>query len=395
MGFLRTLLALLVAVAHIRPIGTEATPILGGAVFAVKAFFVISGFYMALVLDGQYRSRPVRTFYLSRFTRILPIYWFMTLLAGAAEWLLVPRGGAFHPLSSPIERAGELSIGTLPWPILAYIGVALLTTIGLDSGQWLGFSRLTGELGIAPDFLPAATSVTALAPVPAAWTLSIELLFYLIAPFVVRRSLGFILLLAAGSLAFRLGIEALGFAGQPWNRTLFPAELVFFCGGILAYRLYRVADRVPAAVRNFAALLPIATAPLVSLAVQRSLHPQTQDLIAGLACILIALGIPFLFRATKDSELDSRIGDLSYPVYISHMFIYGVLLWLPVNLTALLGSGWLWVATSLIAVVVFAIGLDRWIASPIDAWRKRFGARTRPEDAPRGAVDGVRSGVPG
>ena len=70
MGLLRTLLALLVVCDHVRPLHGHHVEILGhGSGFAVKAFFIISGFYMTMVLHGQYRDRPVRDFYASRLTR--------------------------------------------------------------------------------------------------------------------------------------------------------------------------------------------------------------------------------------------------------------------------------------------------------------------------------------
>jgi peptidoglycan/LPS O-acetylase OafA/YrhL len=45
-GLLRTILALLVVASHLGAFG--------GATFAVKGFFIISGFYMALVISTRY-----------------------------------------------------------------------------------------------------------------------------------------------------------------------------------------------------------------------------------------------------------------------------------------------------------------------------------------------------
>ena len=47
MGVLRTILAMLVVCSHLRAFG---------GVFAVKSFFIISGFYMALIIHTHYHA---------------------------------------------------------------------------------------------------------------------------------------------------------------------------------------------------------------------------------------------------------------------------------------------------------------------------------------------------
>ena len=94
MGLLRTILALLVVGSHLGAFG--------GATFAVKGFFIISGFYMALVISTRYHKLPVGDFYASRLLRLLPLYWVIGLLTVAAELWLVPHGQQFHKLVSPV-----------------------------------------------------------------------------------------------------------------------------------------------------------------------------------------------------------------------------------------------------------------------------------------------------
>jgi len=48
---------------------------------AVKAFFVISGFYMAMILAGRYADAPIRVFFVSRFLRLYPVYLLVLLLS--------------------------------------------------------------------------------------------------------------------------------------------------------------------------------------------------------------------------------------------------------------------------------------------------------------------------
>ena len=67
MGTLRLLLAIGVIAEH------AGIAIGVGSFTAVEAFFMLSGFYMSLILsNGTYRTLP---FYLSRALRIFPVFW--------------------------------------------------------------------------------------------------------------------------------------------------------------------------------------------------------------------------------------------------------------------------------------------------------------------------------
>jgi peptidoglycan/LPS O-acetylase OafA/YrhL len=57
-----------------------------GAYIAVTAFYVISGFYMSLVLDTKYTGRRgLLTFYSNRALRLFPVYWIVLLLTAIAN----------------------------------------------------------------------------------------------------------------------------------------------------------------------------------------------------------------------------------------------------------------------------------------------------------------------
>src|SRR4051794_12200737 len=80
MGTVRTVLALLVALSHMAAADAAANhPLTGGAMMAVNLFFIISGFYMALILQTRY-ARDVRTFYIARALRLYPFYWVVVLV---------------------------------------------------------------------------------------------------------------------------------------------------------------------------------------------------------------------------------------------------------------------------------------------------------------------------
>src|SRR5437660_1584735 len=80
MGLLRLFLAISVAIQH----SGKAWGIGGGR--AVEIFFIISGFYMGLILNsGKYQH--YKTYLINRFLRIFPLYWVNLLLIPQA-WSL-------------------------------------------------------------------------------------------------------------------------------------------------------------------------------------------------------------------------------------------------------------------------------------------------------------------
>src|ERR1041384_4879061 len=79
MGFYRLILAISVIVAHSGPVF--------GLTFvdpqtAVQAFFVVSGFYMSLILNEKYVGHrgAYWLFFSNRLLRLLPLYWLTLLL---------------------------------------------------------------------------------------------------------------------------------------------------------------------------------------------------------------------------------------------------------------------------------------------------------------------------
>src|SRR5213596_1421923 len=90
MGTLRLVLALTVACGHIFPAWLWGVQ----NVLAVKAFFVISGFYMALILQERYQGRA-REVYLNRVLRLFPLHLvvltaMLVLLAVAPNFIAQP-----------------------------------------------------------------------------------------------------------------------------------------------------------------------------------------------------------------------------------------------------------------------------------------------------------------
>lgn len=84
MGFIRTFLAITVVLGHSTPIhGYFGIP----PEVAVRMFFMVSGFYMSLILSEKYiGGAGLRAFYEGRFLRIFPIYYVSLLVMGLAYY---------------------------------------------------------------------------------------------------------------------------------------------------------------------------------------------------------------------------------------------------------------------------------------------------------------------
>ena len=73
MGILRVILAIAVVISHSESfLGLKFT----GGLVSVQIFFIISGFYMTMILDNKYVGKgSYRLFLSNRFLRLYPIYW--------------------------------------------------------------------------------------------------------------------------------------------------------------------------------------------------------------------------------------------------------------------------------------------------------------------------------
>ena len=155
--------------------------------------------------------------------------------------------------------------------------------------------------------------------IPPAWSLSVELAFYVIAPFLVRRASGFILGLMALSLALRaLLFFKLHLTNDPWTGRFFPTEILFFLAGVLAYRIYRRVQLHELAKRFW----PMIVVAFFGCFLAYQFVPEWS--IAGLPIKqavyypLAWLVIPFAFASSRKSKIDRYIGELSFPLYLVH-----------------------------------------------------------------------------
>ena len=364
MGMLRTLLALSVVLDHL---GGGTTDWLVGGRLAVQLFYVISGFLISYVLTAtdHYRGAPGR-FYANRALRLYPVY-----LAVAALTLLTYIGGgaAFWRVYDGLPLAATL-----------FLALSNLLILGQDWLMFFGIDQ--GALAFTGSFARSDVPLYQGLLVPQAWTLGVEMSFYLIAPFVLHSPRRLLVLLAA-SLALRAVLIASGIGlSDPWTYRFFPTELALFLAGSLSHQV--LLPRWQAWSRRAAWLPELGTGLLALYVLVHFSIGLPHTLRDGLAVLLFAALLPLAFLFQSRHRLDKIIGELSYPIYICHALVILFFGWLldgtqlrqPAMFTALVVAG----------CIGFAALLNSLIADPVERLRRRLRAAPPPADTDTGTA---------
>lgn len=338
MGILRFILAISVVIAH-------SNSILGfsfvGGQIAVQAFYIISGFYMTLILNEKYIgvNNSYKLFISNRFLRLFPIYWTILLLTLFASF--------FTSICTNAHNLGKLSMYVEYWDVMSFKSLFFLIFTNLflflqDIVLFLGLDTLNGELYFTSNFWQTTPQLHQFLFIPQAWTIGLEITFYLIAPFIVRKKNIVIITLIISSLFLRYILSHYGLSNDPWSYRFFPTELVFFLLGTLSYRIYKKIRSVE--VKN--SYLNIALFGILLFTIFYNFLPLLYKNVIYLFSFFICL--PFIFLLTKKWRVDSFIGELSYPIYISHMFVLGCFTSLDISLGSYLG----------ICLIISTVGLS-------------------------------------
>jgi peptidoglycan/LPS O-acetylase OafA/YrhL len=284
---LRLILASIVVLYHLSLTNVPALAFdrYFSARFAVDAFFVISGL---LIYRSYVRSSSVRSYSEKRVRRIYPAYVTVVVLAALA----------LCPLSS--------------LPVSQYFGAGFWKYLGAN----LAFLNF-----LAPSLPGVFTSNSISGVNGALWTLKIEVAFYLFVPILhwicsrlgTKKVMGAIFLF---SYAWKYGFAYLASLHRSpsafsldGSRSIydmlevqFPAQLMYFCAGILLLLYF---DRLKF---HFLAIA-IITASLFLLD-----HFFTR----GLIDVLWISGLVFVFGFWLYFGNFAKYGDFSYGVYIVH-----------------------------------------------------------------------------
>ncbi len=363
MGTVRTLLAISVLITHSELILGRG--LLSGDM-AVTCFYILSGFLITLILKEKYAS--TKAFYINRALRIYVPYLAALIFSVIVFWAIQDR---YHDPTHTYRQATES--GSWLWVI--WSSISNLTLAGIDLTRYIGVQNDNSI--VFPGFLHNGLgSGHAMLFVPQAWTLALELQFYLLAPFIVRLRVHW---LAALTLAFLLGrtviFNRIRQNGLPIDdAAIFPMQLQYFLLGSLAFHGYRAlrAWAAPERIKRglSAAFTLLAVAMIFKgLDVLHNSLRSTYDLFY----VLFAATVPFMFYLSKDWKWDSRIGEYSYPIYVFH-YAVAALLWKHAT------APWVGEAVLVITLAICTVYIHV-IDRPVQRIRSRI-ARRQPGEAP-------------
>jgi len=284
---------------------------------AVECFFVISGFYMGLVLNEKYLG-PGRywTFVQQRFLRLYPTYLIILLAILLLDGTVsLVNGTPFASMQPWAENIRVLTPGTV-----ALFIEANLLILGQDVISLLQLDQVTGQLSFFNHTGNPALSVHYFYLNRPSWSLGVEFCFYLLAPFLVCRSAKLQASVLLGSVALRFVLVYLFGDKTPWTYTFFPPNLCFFMAGSLGYLFYKqYRARMEAALPSYRWTFFLFAVFVVTYNRLPMAH-QLYLVLIPLVCVMV----PTLFAATRNNHLDRLIGELSYPFYLihEHVLIY-------------------------------------------------------------------------
>jgi peptidoglycan/LPS O-acetylase OafA/YrhL len=273
MGTLRFALAVVVALSHT---GTVFWGYNTGVV-AVVSFFMISGYVMALLIERHYNSIDrVGYFYLDRAARLFPQFWLYCLCGAALLWWTGHRDVFSNGCS-----AGKLALNALAIPL-----------------NFFQFGNLESCMLIPP-----------------AWSLGLEMTFYLVAPWILIFSTLRWLSLAASVTVF--GAAYIGaIDSDMFGYRLLPGVLFIFLTGAAFEKTDTTSRLIPLAVWT------LATATAVFSPPNDQISPMMKEVLLGVIIAIPALAIT---RRLPRMEVDEFLGNVSYGLFLNHFMIIWVL----------------------------------------------------------------------
>ena len=244
--------------------------------FGVDIFFIISGFIMVFITQKIHQEpKTVQTFLKKRFIRIVPLYWFYSIIA-LTIFLLIPEK--------------------------------------INSGG--------GETEILKSFFLLPLNIDEKYLVGVGWTLHYEFLFYILFSFglffirVWGNILVALLLILSITSSFFLPNEGVNYLFYNFLNVIF----IEFLLGIFLYHILEKIPRIHWLISLF--LLSLSLWLFISIFNDKS-FTGIHRIDAGLTAFIISFSIISLESIWKKREVKflSKIGDASYSTYLLHPFV--------------------------------------------------------------------------
>jgi peptidoglycan/LPS O-acetylase OafA/YrhL len=274
---------------------------------------------MALVLNEKYNYRgSYWAFIQQRYLRLYPLYIIVTIL------ILVVEAVISYATSHP---CGVYDLWSKPRCVtfisVCYYALVNLVILGQDTLWFFSQDITTGQIYLTSNTVPHANhGIDYLVNGPT-WTLAVEMTFYLLAPFLVRKSVKVQAAYMLASLALRSGfywtLDAK--SSVAWTYSFSPSVLFFFMAGSLGYHFYK---KHGAAMQKFASTHTWIFWVFAVFMLDTSRLPFKEYyfyLFVPLAIVMV----PLLFAYTRNNKRARLIGELSYPYYLIHYHVIAVM----------------------------------------------------------------------
>ncbi len=349
MGLLRFLLAVCVVATHTGPLfGIKWMAGLN----AVVVFFIISGFYMSLILNEKYTGEKSNygLFISNRLLRLMPLYW--TVLVAHLILCFVGYILKNDALTLQIYFDHKHEVTSAGWLVFIFCNLFI---IGQDTLYYLHLLPSQGLIWSAKEGIPTTWFMLMLP----AWTLSIELLFYFIAPLFLRKQKR-IIVLTMLLLVMALSFYIVGIDLGNLTKSQFTPYLIYFLFGAIAWLIYDKLKTKEIAVKSGRIVFALY---LICLLLFPYFYPESEwqiQLFYGLTF----LSIPFIFLLTKNLKWDAIIGEYSYPIYITHMMVIDMLKLFGVDKAE-------YTALTILISLAISYLLIHLVANPVERFRQR------------------------
>jgi len=285
-GLTRFVLALFVIMFHL-----SRSIFLGE--FAVFSFFILSGYWISVMYEKKYllKENTLKVFYVSRFWRILPVFYAVTIFAILINFL------CHIPVIGEVQKLG------FGQKCLLYFSNVFL----------FGYNFLRYRI-----LVPA-------------WSLDIEMQFYLIFPFLyflTRKSVTR-LTLVLGITVVSYGALLVLFEGHYHNKTLL-SYLFLFIAGMYSYQT-KVKFNNLVQYSSLLLFLIIVAVNMVVPSMRNLSRDSNTQYYHILSLVLTIAAYPMVINSVhKPSDNKDRIlGDLSFLVYLIHavwLIVYELLI---------------------------------------------------------------------
>lgn len=331
---------------------------------AVQIFYLISGFYMSLILNRKYTGDgSVRIFYSNRFLRLWPPYLVVSLII--AVWFVIAGEVRLFGLWTSLDHFWEKLVN-LDFGALIYVAFSNIFIVGQDLLWFVRFNDV-GGVEYAPFLVSKFHNGSAFLLNHPTFTVAIEALFYLVSPFLLRKSFRWAAALFLLGAGYHLLIWRIGFYHVAYSYHLFLSAGYFFFLGACSYHLYSFINTIKKSPRYGEYMWKIEVCACIPALILGGLAwAYAPNRVVYLA-LIFAIIMPFLFLRTKNLKFDRMIGQFSYSTYLTH---YPILIFLaPFVSKESLGT-----ATALFTLIA-AITLFLLVENPIDRWRQQRAQR--------------------